>query len=47
MCVLLKRQKYLYMVGETHDTSMHPQQESVYIEPQKLRQALSIVEQHI
>lgn len=47
MCVLLKHQKYLYMVGETHDTSMHPQQESVYIEPQKLRQALSIVEQHI
>lgn len=47
MCVLLKHQKYLYMVGETHDTSMHPQQESVYIEPQKLRQALSIVEQHV
>lgn len=47
MCVLLKRQKYLYMLGETHDTSMHPQQESVYIESQKLRQALSIVEQHI
>lgn len=47
MCALLKHQKYLYMVGETHDTSVHPQQESVYIEPQKLRQALRIVEQHV
>ncbi|WP_394950803.1 glycosyltransferase family 61 protein [uncultured Helicobacter sp.] len=47
MCVLLKHQKYLYMVGETHDISVHPQKESVYIEPQKLRQALRIVEQHV
>ncbi|WP_244196500.1 glycosyltransferase family 61 protein [Helicobacter labetoulli] len=37
--------KYSYMVGETHDTSMHPQQENVYINPEKLKLALQIFEQ--
>ena len=37
--------KYSYMVGETHDTSMHPQQENVYVNPEKLKLALQIFEQ--
>lgn len=37
--------KYSYMVGETHDISMHPQQENVYVNPEKLKLALQIFEQ--
>lgn len=36
---------YYYMVGKTQDTSMHPQQESVYIEIDQLKIALKNLEQ--
>uniref|UniRef100_UPI00375295B3 glycosyltransferase family 61 protein n=1 Tax=uncultured Helicobacter sp. TaxID=175537 RepID=UPI00375295B3 len=45
MCALLRGHKYRYMVGETRDTSMHPQKENAYIPPQSLRHALAILEQ--
>lgn len=44
MCALLRKHRYVYMVGETHDTSMHPQQESAYIDLQKLREALRMID---
>lgn len=40
--IALARQcKYDYIVGETSDLSPHPQQENVYINPNKLAQALT------
>ena len=47
MCALLKNQPYFYMVGETYDTTPHPQKESAYIPPQKLKDALKIIENHL
>ena len=39
--------KYFYMVGKTSDTSMHPQQENTYINPDTLRKALEIIKQYV
>lgn len=47
MCALLRHHKYFYMVGETHDTSIHPQQENTYIRLDKLRCALEILEANL
>ena len=47
MCALLRGHKYRYMVGETHDTSIHPQQENTYIRLDKLRCALEILEANL
>ncbi|WP_394908982.1 glycosyltransferase family 61 protein [uncultured Helicobacter sp.] len=44
MCALLRKHRYMYMVGKTRDTSMHPQQENAYIHPEHLRHALKILE---
>lgn len=44
MCALLRGHKYRYMVGETRDTSMHPQKENAYIHLDHLRRALEILE---
>ncbi|MCE3038034.1 glycosyltransferase family 61 protein [Helicobacter anatolicus] len=44
---LLKHCRYSYLVGETPDTSMHPQKENVYINPQALKTALKILETHL
>lgn len=42
---LLARQcDYHYIVGQTRDISMHPQQENVYLPPHKLKRALQILE---
>jgi capsular polysaccharide biosynthesis protein len=35
--------RYFYMVGETSDTSMSPQQENVYVDPEKFEAALKIL----
>jgi capsular polysaccharide biosynthesis protein len=35
--------RYFYMVGETSDTSMRPQQENVYVDPEKFEAALKIL----
>lgn len=40
-----KKCHYYYMVGKTMDTSMHPQQEDVYIEIDKLKMALKILDE--
>lgn len=44
---LLKQMRYFYMVGETFDTSPHPQKEQAYINPNKLKDALNIIERYL
>lgn len=39
-----KKCHYYYMIGKTKDRSMHPQQESVYVEIDRLRIALKMLE---
>lgn len=41
---LLKQMRYLYMAGQTADTSPHPQKECVYINPAQLKLALRKIE---
>lgn len=43
----IKNINYSYMVGNTPDTSIHPQQENVYINPQELTKALEIMNSKI
>lgn len=44
---LLKQMRYFYMVGQTKDTSPHPQKERVYVAPKKLNSALKEIEQYL
>ena len=44
---LAKGCKYFYMIGKTPDTSMHPQQENTYIEPNTLRKALENIKKYV
>ncbi len=44
---LAKECKYFYMIGKTPDTSMHPQQENTYIEPNILRKALENIKKYV
>lgn len=40
-----KKCHYYYMIGKTEDRSMHPQQESVYVEIDMLKKALKILDE--
>lgn len=44
---LIKKCHYFYLVGETKDLSPHPQYENTYINPERLKEALKILDSHI
>lgn len=44
---VMKKNNYHYMIGETFDISMHPQQEKVYINPKEMVCALQKIEQKL
>lgn len=46
LCAILMRCRYMYMVGDTNDTTPHPQQESAYIKPSILKKALQNIEKY-
>ncbi|OBV29931.1 hypothetical protein BKN38_06245 [Helicobacter sp. CLO-3] len=47
LMALSRKDKYFYMIGETKDTTPHPQKENAYFEPNKLREALKILHEYI
>ncbi len=44
---LIKKCHYFYLIGETQDTSTHPQFENTYLNPERLKEALKILDSHI